>query len=154
MASNPTERHVKLGYDVAKMTFSVIDGSFTEELWDFVLYSLLEQVPDIQEAFYQAHVSENHDVKNSIRRKFYLETCIMLKKHVDKTLVELKELIEKIDQQDMNDHELLPMIRRNNVFVSQIFSKAKYNVDQMIQQELMARKEQEKEQEMRQKTEL
>ncbi len=154
MASNPTERHVELGYDVAKMTFNTTDGSFTEELWDFVLYSLLEQVPEIQEAFYQAHVSENHGMKNSIRRKFYLETCIMLKKHVDKNIAELKELIEKIDQHNMNDHELLPMIRRNNVFVSQIFSKVKFNVDQMIQQELIARKAQEKEQQARRKTEL
>ena len=154
MASKPTERHVELGYDVAKMTFSVSDGSFSEQLWDFVLYSLLEQVPDIQEAFYQAHISENESTKDSIRRKFYLETCIMLKKHVDKTLGELNELIQKIDQYNMDEHELLPMIRRNNVFVAQIFSKAKHNVDQMIQQELMARKEQKQEQQARQKTEL
>ena len=154
MASNPTERHVELGYDVAKMTFNAADGSFTEELWDFVLYSLLEQVPEIQEAFYQSHISGNQSTKNAIRRQFYLETCIMLKKHVDKTLNEMNELIKKIDQYDMDEHELLPMIRRNNVFVSQIFSKAKGSIDQMIQQELLARKAQEKERERRQKTEL
>ena len=154
MASNPTERHVELGYDVAKMTFNATDGAFTEELWDFVLYSLLEQVPKIQEAFYQSHVSGNQSTKDSIRRKFYLETCIMLKKHVDKTLYEMDELIQKIDQYNMDEHELLPMIRRNNLFVSQIFSKAKRNIDLMIQQELMARKAQEKEQEMRKKAEL
>ncbi len=154
MASNPTERHVELGYDVAKMTFNATDGSFTEELWDFVLYSLLEQVPEIQEAFYQSHISGNQSTKDSIRRKFYLETCIMLKKHVDKTLNEMNELIQKIDQYDMDEHEFLPMIRKNNVFVSQIFSKAKRNIDQMIQQELLARKAYEKEREMRQKTEL
>lgn len=154
MASKPTERHVDLGYDVAKMTFNTKDGSFSEELWDFVLYSLLEQVPQIQEAFYQAHVSGNQNTKDSIRRKFYLETCIMLKKHVDKTLLEMNELNQKIDGYDMEEHELLPLIRRNNVFVAQVFSKVKHNVDQMIQQELMARKAQEKEEQTQQKTEL
>jgi len=154
LSANPSKRHVDMGYDVSKMTFSTTDGSFTEEVWDFVLYSLLEQVPDIQEAYYEAHVSRNQNTKDSIRRKFYIETCIMLKKHVDKTLLEMNDLIKKIDQYDMNEHELLPMIRRSNVFVSQTFSKVKHNVDQMIQQELIARKAQEKEQQTQQSSEL
>eukprot|EP00536_Pseudo-nitzschia_multiseries_P004679 jgi/Psemu1/302744/fgenesh1_kg.79_\ len=145
LSSKPTKRHVDMGYDVTKMTFNTTDGSFTEQVWDFVLYSLLEQVPEIQEAYYDAHVSGNQDRKNSIRRKFYLETCIMLKKHVDKTLLEMTDLIKKIDQYDVNEHELLPLIRRNNVFVAETFSKVKYNVDYMIQEELMARKAHEQE---------
>ena len=154
LSANPSKRHVDMGYDVSKMTFSTTDGSFTEEVWDFVLYSLLEQVPDIQEAYYKAHVSGYQHTKDSIRRKFYIETCIMLKKHVDKTLLEMNDLIKKIDQYDMNEHELLPMIRRSNVFVAQTFSKVKHNIDQMIQQELIARKAQEKEQQALQSPEL
>jgi hypothetical protein len=154
LSANPTKRHVDMGYDVSKMTFNTTDGSFTEEVWDFVLYSLLEQVPEVQEAYYEAHISGNQNAKDSLRQKFYLETCIMLKKHVDKTLVEMNALIRNIDQHDMSEHELLPMIRRNNVLVAQTFSKVKYNVDQMIQQELMARKAREKEQQTRQTSEL
>ena len=67
----------------------------------------------------------------------------MLKKHVDKTLLEMKKLIDKVDQQDMSKHELLPMVRKNNVFVAQTFSKVKSRVDRMIQDELSARKAQE-----------
>mmetsp|Transcript_5216 Transcript_5216/g.15184 ORF Transcript_5216/g.15184 Transcript_5216/m.15184 type:complete len:480 (-) Transcript_5216:2248-3687(-) len=146
LSAKPTKRHVDMGYNVEKMTFNTTDGSFTEEVWDFVLYSLLEQVPEIQEAYYDAHVSGNEDRKNSIRRKFYLETCIMLKKHVDKTLLEMENLINKVDQYDINDHDLLPMIRRNNIFVAETFSKVKYNVDHMIQEEMVARKAHEKQQ--------
>jgi len=154
LAAKPTKRHVKMGYDVSKMTFNTTDGSFTEEVWDFVLFSLLEQVPSIQEAYYQAHVSGNKEMKDSMRRKFYMETCIMLKKHVDKTLLEMEELIQKIDQYDAKEHELLPLIRRNNVFVAETFLKVKHNVDDMIQQELTARKAAQKEQEAQQSVEL
>jgi len=154
LSTKPSKRHVDMGYDVTKMTFNTTDGSFTEEVWDFVLYSLLEQVPTIQEAYYEAHVSGNEDRKNSMRRQFYMETCIMLKKHVDKTLLEMEDLIKKIDQYDMDEHEHLPMIRRNNVFVAQTFAKVKYNVDHMIQEELKARKAQEKEQNRIKNTEL
>ena len=153
-AAKPSKRHVDMGYAVSKMTFNTKDGSFTEEVWDFVLFSLLEQVPDIQDAFYDAHMSGNQNMKDSIRRKFYMETCIMLKKHVDKTLNEMNELIKKIDQHDMNEHELLPMIRRNNFLVAQTFSKVKHNVDQMIQQELLARKTQENEKQIQENSEL
>lgn len=153
-AVKPSKRHVEMGYEVSRMTFNTTDGSFTEEVWDFVLFCLLEQVPDIQDAYYNAHVSGNQNMKDSIRRKFYMETCIMLKKHVDKTLIELNELIKKIDRYDMIEHELLPMIRRNNFLVAQTFSKVKHNVDQMIQQELMARKEQANEDQIRQSSEL
>ncbi|VEU36590.1 unnamed protein product [Pseudo-nitzschia multistriata] len=154
LSAKPSKRHVDMGYDVSKMTFNVTDGSFTEEVWDFVLYSLLEQVPTIQDAYYEAHISGNQDGKDSIRRKYYLETCIMLKKHVDNTLLEMEDLIKKIDEHNMDEHEILPMIRRNNVFVARVFSKVKYNVDNMIQEELMARKAEEKEQQRSKGTEL
>ena len=143
LSKNPSKRHVEMGYDVSAMTFDTTDGSFTEEVWDFLLFSLLEQVPELQEVYYKAHISGDKSTKDSLRRKFYLETCIMLKKHVDKTLLEMKKLIDKVDQQDMSKHELLPMIRKNNVFVAQTFSKVKYRVDRMIQDELSARKAQE-----------
>jgi hypothetical protein len=152
LSKNPSTRHVEIGYDVSAMTFNTTDGSFTEEVWDFLLFSLLEQVPELQELYYKAHISGDKSAKDSLRRKFYLETCIMLKKHVDKTLLEMDKLIDKVDQQDLSKHELLPMIRKNNVFVAQTFSKVKYRVDRMIQDELSARKAQE--QQTTQKSEL
>jgi len=153
LSTKPTQKHVDMGYDVAKMTFSTIDGSFTEQVWDFVLYSLLEQVPEIQAAYYDAHVNKNQPQKDAIRRKYYLETCIMLKKHVDKMLAEVNELIAKVDSHDDQEHPHLPMIRKSNVFVAQTFAKAKRNVDQMIQQELIARKEQQQQQQQEQEQE-
>jgi hypothetical protein len=152
LSKNPSTRHVEIGYDVSAMTFNTTDGSFTEEVWDFLLFSLLEQVPELQELYHKSHISGDKSAKDSLRRKFYLETCIMLKKHVDKTLLEMDKLIDKVDQQDLSKHELLPMIRKNNVFVAQTFSKVKYRVDRMIQDELSARKAQE--QQTTQKSEL
>jgi len=143
LSANPSKRHVEMGYDVSKMTFNATDGSFTEEVWDFLLFSLLEQVPELQEIYYNAHISGDTNRKDSLRKKFYLETCIMLKKHVDRTLLEMEKLIFKIDQQDLSKHEVLPLIRKNNLFVAQTFSKVKCGVDRMIQDELSARKAQE-----------
>ena len=129
-----------MGYDVEKMTFSTEDGEIAEACFDVLLFSLLEQVPDIQEVFYRAHISGDTNKKESLRRKFYLETCIMLKTHVNKTLLEMEKLRIKIDQHDPKKHKLLPLIRENNAFVVKTFSKVRHRVDRMIKEELSARK--------------
>jgi hypothetical protein len=140
IASDPSKRHVDMGYDLSKMVFNTTDGAIAEEVWDVMLFCMLEQVPEIQEVFYQAHVTGDHKTKAAIRRKFLLENCIMMKKHVDGTLQEMEALLQKIDQQDISNHDLLPMIRQCNVFVARTFSKVKSRVDQMIQAELAQRK--------------
>lgn len=140
VVSNPSQRHVDIGYDLSKMVFNTTDGAISEEAWDILLFSLLEQVPSIQEAFYQAHKNEDFATKDTIRRRFYLETCIMLKKHVDSALIEMQALLQKIDGHDISRHRLLPMIRRSNELVARTFSKAKGRIDQMIKEEMAQRK--------------
>ena len=147
IASHPSDRHVDMGYDLSKMVFNTADGAIAEENWDVLLFSMLEQVPAIQEAFYQAVVNRDQNTKDAIRKKFYLENCIMMKKHVDATLREMDALIQKIDgQPNAHEHYRLPMIRRSNVFVARTFAKVKSRVDQMIKEEMAKRKSLELEQ--------
>ena len=140
IVDKPSQKHVDLGYDTTKMVISTKDGTLSQENWDVLLYSILEQIPDVQQTFYQAHIDKNQIIKDSIQKQYYLETCIILKKHIDQTLKEMKELLQKIDQQDMSQHQLLPMIRDSNIFVYQSFSKAKNRIDLMIQNEMKLRK--------------
>jgi hypothetical protein len=146
LASKPSQRHVDIGYDTSKMVFRTNDGAIAQEVWDVMLFSMLDQVPQVQEAFYQAHMKGNFATKTAIHRHFFLETSTLLKNHVDRTLKELQALLDKIDEQEISKHERLPMIRRHNKFVQQTFSKVKANLDQMIQAEAERRKHFQKEQ--------
>jgi len=140
LVSKPSKKHVDMGYDTDKMAINTTDGTLSEENWDVTLFSILEQVPPIQEAFHKAHVANDDVTKKAIRKQFYMETCIMLKKHIDKTLMEMDALLQKIDEQDITQHPLLPMIRRSNTFVAQTFFKAKKRIDGMIKEEMAERK--------------
>jgi hypothetical protein len=140
LASKPTKRHVDIGYDTAKMVFSTKDGTIANAVWDVILFSILEQVPEVQEAFYQAHVKGDHVTKDAIHHQFCLETCIVLKKHVDNTRRELETLLRNIDELDSLEHSRLPMIRKHNAFVHQTFSKVKVRLDQLAKAEFKKRK--------------
>ena len=139
--ADPTQRHVDLGYDLDKMVFRTQDGAIATAVWDVVLYSILTQVPDIQEAFYQAHMKGDIPTKTAIHDRFLLETCITLRKHVDGTVNEMKELHDKIMSHDESKHPRLSLIRKNNAFVQRTFEKVKSRIDEMIQSEMVRRTE-------------
>jgi hypothetical protein len=143
LVNQPSQRHKDMGYDNAKMVFSTSDGTIAEEVWDTVLYSILEQAPQIQEAFYQAHVQGNLEAKCAIRRQFSLETGIMIRRHVDGTLTELKPLLKKVDdlgETAFGHHPRLALIQRHNAFIYRTFSRVKARLDETLKAEADRRK--------------
>lgn len=140
LSSNPIQRHVDMGYDTDKMLFDTRDGSIANEVFDFTLYSILEQIPETQEIFYQAHMEKDTETKTILHKKYHLETCIVIKNHVDSTLEVLKELIDRILTLDKKNHPRLETIYRHNLFFYHTFWKVQQRLNEMIRTEMEARK--------------
>jgi hypothetical protein len=147
MALRPSQELLDIGYDFSRMVFYVEDGAIAEEVWDVVLYSLLEDLPDVRQAFYDAHRKGDRDTKVAIHGQFFLQTCNALLAHVDGTLMELEELSQQIEKEGTSKHARLPMIRDHNEFVRETFLKVKARLDQMVQAETERRKSMEQQQE-------
>ena len=130
LVSNPSQSHIDLGYDTAKMVFSTLDGSIAREVFDVTLFSILEQVPEVQKRFYDAATSDDVTTYKMIKQQFLLETCIVLMKHVDGRLEELSHLLNSIDAKQIDKHKHLSLIRKHNAFLFSVFSKAKARLDE------------------------
>jgi len=141
MAVKPTQELKDMGYDFSKMVFYVEDGAIAEEVWDVMLYQLLENSPDRQK-LYNAKVSGDTQTKTEMQGQYLLETCSALLKHVDSTLDELSELYTLMDREGNNGyHKNLPMIRYHNDLVTQTFLKVKNRLDQMVATETVQRQQ-------------
>lgn len=131
--SNPSQELMEIGYDPSKMLFSTGDGSISEEVWDVMLYSRLEQkrLEGDRRAFYQAHVSGDEETKAAIHRKYLKETCGALRRHVDHILAEVAELIVKTNAFDSSKHPRLPLIKKHNDMVTETFHKVRGNLERI-----------------------
>jgi hypothetical protein len=140
LVSDPSQRHVDMGYDTDKMLFDTRDGGISEQVFDVTLYSILEQIPEIQEKLYQAHTEGDKDTKAALHRQYHLETSIMIKKHVDSTLKVLEELLQKITTLDQSGHPRLETIYRHNLFFQNTFWKVQQQINSMIREEMESRR--------------
>lgn len=140
LVTDPSQRHVDMGYDVNKMLFDTRDGSISEEVFDVTLYSILEQIPEMQEQLYQAHTKGDKETKAALLRQYHLETCIMIKRHIDATMKVLEEVLHKTTTLDPAEHPRLESIYRHNVFFHSTFWKAQKQINSMIQEEMKMRK--------------
>lgn len=141
---SPSKRHVELGYDLDTMVFRTQDGAIANAVWDVLLYTILEQKPELQELFYLAHVNGDTNTKQAMHVAFHLENCLTLKSHVDRTLTEMDEILAKMDQVEASEKRLHPrynLIRTNNEFVRGVFGMVKQRVDGMIQAEVLRRRD-------------
>jgi hypothetical protein len=155
LVTNPTIQHKNMGYNVDRMTIDTMDGSLADEIWDVALYSILEQVPLLQEEFYAAHGRNDTVTKHAIQQQYQLETSLVLKNHIDGKVAELEALLIRMDDAMTTGdgssrlaflHEQHPrffLIRQHNIFVYQTFVKAKRRLDHRIQLELEQRKQEE-----------
>ena len=139
----PTKRHQEMGYDLDTMVFRSKDGAIANAVWDVLLYTILEQKPDLQKRFYEAHKRGDVETKGKLHELFHLESCLTLKSHVDRTHTEMKEILRKMDE--ATDAEKLQnsryaLIRRNNEFVLGVFTMVKQRVDGMIEAEVVRRR--------------
>ena len=139
LAKDPSKRHVDMGYDTDKMLFDTQDGSISDAVWDVTLYSILDQLPETQEQLYDAHMAGDKETKLFLHKKYHLETCIMLKNHVDSTMRTLEELLHKITTLNKADHPRLETIYNHNLFFHQTFWKVQQRINNMIREEMESR---------------
>ena len=125
MIDNPTQQLIDLGYDHSRMLFYKDTGGVSEEVWDVLLYQLLEGMPDQQQAFYQAHMNGDVNTKQSFHQQYYPQTAAALMNHIDTFLAELDVLCQKATERmrgkRARKHPRLPLILRHNEFVRQTF---------------------------------
>jgi len=113
-----------LGYAENRMLF-YNTGDVSEEVWDILLYMALgENDPEIQQQFYQAHMTGDYATKQYIHEQYYPLTAKKLANHINTFLAELAALEKKVDyggKVAADDHPRLPLILRHNEFVKNIF---------------------------------
>ena len=114
------------------------------------MYSILDQAPDDQTSFYNAHISNDEERKKHIHDKYVMETSLSLRKHVMNNLKELESLLMHMDQimasysspQDLSkDHPRFGLIRQHNIFLYQTFDKVRHQIDTRAKAELQRRKD-------------
>lgn len=140
IASDPSDKLVELGYDTNKMVFRTQDGAISNAVWDIVLYLILTQVPQLQEAFYQAHVNGDKQRKAALHAQFQLEASMFLRNHVQKCLQETDAAMEKINTENESEHPRLGLIRQHTEFMQRTFQKVLQNLDLTIQSEMEQRR--------------
>jgi len=131
----PTDELKNLGCDHSRMLFYKDSGAVSEEVWDVLLYSqVLKSDKNVQQQFYQAHMTGDYDTKRAIHQHYFYQTASALKKHVDTFLKQLDDLSAKGVGKDLNEHPRLPLILRHNEFVKETFLRVKAQVDPMVAQ--------------------
>lgn len=134
MTITPTQQLLDIGYGFDKMLFYKDSGEVSEEVWDVLLYQVLANNRDVQQAFYNAHMQGDAATKAAIHEQYSLETCTALKKHVDTFLKQLDDLQAKSAGKNFDEHPRLPLILRHNEFVKETFLRVKANLDPMVPQ--------------------
>lgn len=121
----------ELGYSFSDLLFFKETGEISAQVYDVVLYSLLDQDPGQKQAFYDAVVNSNYDTKNQYLEQYYSQIVEALRNHVDGTLNELDQLSAEARSKDPATHPRVPVILQHNAFVKETFLKVKANLDNM-----------------------
>jgi hypothetical protein len=131
MIQRPSQELKNLGYDHSRMLFYKDTGDVSQEVWDVLLYQLLEQSdPSVQQQFYRAHMNGDDMTKQTIHQHYFPQTSIMLRNHVDTFLRDLNNLSRKGDGRDMAEHPRLPLILQHNEFVEETFLNVRAKLEQ------------------------
>lgn len=104
--------------DASKMVFRTADGGIPENVWDAVLYALLDQ-PGMS-------FDNPKYTKEEMHQKYRKYTTTVLRNHVNQNLEHLKELRQKIET---TEGENLDLIRQHNEFLTQVFSRVQANLE-------------------------
>jgi len=123
-----------LGLDFTRMLFYTETGDITTEVWDVLLYTILEERNEkqIQSQFYTAHMNDDAETKNAIHAQYFAYTSKKLKHHVDTFLQELDQLSGKALTKDVRVHPRIPIILQHNEFVKQTFLKVQMKLNEMM----------------------
>jgi hypothetical protein len=128
MIPNPTQELVNMGYDHSKMLFYKDTGEVSPEVWDVLLYQILERDPGQRQTFYDAHMDGDYQTKQAYHDQYYVETSAALINHVDTFLNQLDDLAQQTIGRDLSVHPRLPLIQQHNDFVRETFLKVRANV--------------------------
>ena len=138
MNIDSTQELRNIGLDFSRMLFYKDTGDITEEVWDVILYTLLEDIEDddrqTQQAFYQACINGDVNTKNAIHQRYFPMTARAIQIHVNSFIAELDNLSQKAATRDLNEHPRIPLILEHNEFVKQTFMNVKNNIDAMVAQ--------------------
>jgi len=121
MVPRPSQKLKDIGYDESRMVFFKDTGDVSPEVYDVLLYQLLESDPQNQQAFYNAHMSGDYNTKQQFHEHYYPQTSAALRDHVDTFLQDLEELSNKGIDVDISTHPRLPLIMQHNEFVKNTF---------------------------------
>ena len=131
-----TQELRNIGLDHSRMLFYKDTGDITEEVWDVILYTVLEDLEDddrqTQRAFYQACMNGDADTKNAIHQQYFPMTSRVIQIHVNSFIAELDQLSEKAFTKNISVHPRIPLILEHNEFVKQTFLRVKGNIDSMV----------------------
>jgi hypothetical protein len=134
--TNPSYQVYDLGYPNSMLFYK--DGSISQEVWDVILYQELGKVsrPD-QESFYQACMNGNEEIKQGYCSQYWDQILFELQDHVNSLINELEELeIGLLTQsemgQDSERHPRLPLLKRHNEFVKNVFDSIEVALGNMM----------------------
>lgn len=119
MIPDPSPELVNMGCDPSKMLFYKDTGEVSQEVWDVLLYQMLD--PASQQALYQAHMSGDYNTKQQFHQQYYPQTYAALQHHLSTFLGELDVLVQNADGKNMNIHPRIPLVLKHNGFVRQTF---------------------------------
>lgn len=117
MIDDPSDELVDMGYDHSRMLFYTESGETSEEVWDVLLYQVLQSSPETQAAFYQAHQTGDLQTKQSFHEQFYQQTALKLQTHIDTFLSQLEVLRQRSKGKNLKEHPRLPLIWQHNALV-------------------------------------
>ena len=122
MIKDPPQRLIDMGYDHSRMLFYSDTGQVSQEVWDVVLYRLLESTDkNTQDQLYQAHMNGDYNTKQAIHQQYYPQTLQSLLDHVNIFLSELEVLRNNGAGVDVAQHPRLPKIMQHNDYIKQTF---------------------------------
>jgi hypothetical protein len=128
---NPTKDVCEMGYDTSKMLFDTRTGEASQEVWDVILYhKVLQGQKQDQHNFYKAHTTRNAVSKQEIHSRYYSQTVLALKRHVEDVLNKLEKLLNKASRADRNAHPRLPLIIQHSEFVKNAFLRVQARLPQ------------------------
>lgn len=135
MFKNPSRELLEVGYDPTQMVFNTETGEISQPVWDVLLYSRLENKPELADdarAFHQACIAGDEATKSEIEKKYFLDTCEALLNHVTQMLVDLYQLQLHMDAYDPVKHPRIPLIRKHHDMVKSTFNKVENRLNEML----------------------
>jgi len=121
MIPRPSQKLKDMGYSHSRMLFFKDTGEVSEEVWDVLLFQILQSDPNAQEQFYRAHMTGDYQGKQTFHEHYSSQTSMALQKHVNTFLKELEILQSKGDGLDILEHPRFPLIMQHNEYVKQTF---------------------------------